>query len=78
LLNVMNVDKNIFGWTYSLIKYGDVYLRLYRESDYHDVLFNKVDMVEYKTNSVILGNLSKMFIARFIENSYLFNWLYIS
>ena len=28
----MNVDKNIFGWTYCLLKYGDVYLRLYRES----------------------------------------------
>lgn len=41
LLNVMNVDKYIFGWTYSLIKYGDVYLRLYRESDYADQIFKK-------------------------------------
>lgn len=41
LLNVMNVDKYIFGWTYSLIKYGDVYLRLYRESDYADKIFKK-------------------------------------
>lgn len=41
LLNVMNVDKKIFGWTYCLIKYGDVYLRLYRESDYHDPIFKK-------------------------------------
>ena len=41
LLNVMNVDKNIFGWVYCLIKYGDVYLRLYRESDYEDHLFKK-------------------------------------
>ncbi len=41
LLNVMNVDKYIFGWTYSLIKYGDVYLRLYRESDYTDKIFQK-------------------------------------
>ena len=37
----MNVDKNIFGWTYSLIKYGDVYLRLYRESDYDDQIFKR-------------------------------------
>lgn len=37
----MNVDKNIFSWVYSLIKYGDVYLRLYRESDYKDPLFKK-------------------------------------
>ena len=39
LLNVMNVDKKIFGWVYSLIKYGDIYLRLYRESDYKDPIF---------------------------------------
>lgn len=41
LLNVMNADKKIFGWVYSLIKYGDVYLRLYRESDYQDPIFKK-------------------------------------
>ena len=41
LLNVMNVDKNIFKWVFCLIKYGDVYLRLYRESDYEDELFKK-------------------------------------
>lgn len=40
LLNTMNVDKNIGKWVYCLIKYGDVYLRLYRESDYHDALFS--------------------------------------
>ena len=39
LLNIMNVDKQIGKWVYCLIKYGDVYLRLYRESDYHDALF---------------------------------------
>lgn len=41
LLNVMNADKNIFSWVYNLIKYGDVYLRLFRESDYDDKLFKK-------------------------------------
>ena len=41
LLNVMNVDKNIYGWIYCLAKYGDTYLRLYRESDYEDKLFKK-------------------------------------
>ena len=41
LLNIMNVDKNIFSWVDTLIKYGDVYLRLYRESDYKDPLFKK-------------------------------------
>lgn len=40
ILNTMNADKNIYAWTYSLLKYGDVYLRLYRESDYADELFH--------------------------------------
>jgi len=45
LLNVMNADKNMYGWTHSLLKYGDLYLRLFRESDYTDELFksDKID-----------------------------------
>lgn len=34
LLESLNVDKNAYGWIYALYKYGDVYLKLYRESDY--------------------------------------------
>lgn len=34
LLDQLNVDKHAYEWTYTLCKYGDVYLRLYRESDY--------------------------------------------
>lgn len=41
LLNALNVDKNVYKWTYSLCKYGDVYLRLYRASEYDDLLFDK-------------------------------------
>ena len=41
LLNSLNVDKNVFKWTYSLCKYGDVYLRLYRESEVEDKFFSK-------------------------------------
>ena len=41
LLNSLDVNKNIYGWTYSLCKYGDLYLRLYRESDYDSILFKK-------------------------------------
>ena len=39
LLDTLNVDKHIFKWVYSLCKYGDLYLRLYRESEYNDELF---------------------------------------
>lgn len=40
LLDTLNVDKKIYSWVYSLCKYGDLYLRLYRESDLKDDLFN--------------------------------------
>ena len=41
LLKSMRVNKNIYGWVHSLCKYGDLYLRLYRESEYDkDDLFD--------------------------------------
>lgn len=41
LLNTMNVDKHIYKWTHALCKYGDIYLRLYRQSDLgEDILFD--------------------------------------
>ena len=41
LLDTLNVNKNIYGWCHSLCKYGDLYLRLYRQSEYEDELFKK-------------------------------------
>lgn len=38
LLKAMRVNKNAYGWVHSLCKYGDLYLRLYRESEYDDNL----------------------------------------
>ena len=54
LLNVMNADKNMYGWTHSLLKYGDLYLRLFRESDYADELFKaeKIDQA-YSARNVL-------------------------
>lgn len=44
ILKSMRVNKNAYSWAHSLIKYGDIYLRLYRESDYDsDDLFDKKD-----------------------------------
>ena len=44
LLDSMNVDKHIYKWIYGLCKYGDCYLRLYRESDWRaDLLFSEED-----------------------------------
>ena len=41
LLNSLNINKKIYQWAYCLVTYGDVYVRLFRESDVQDdVLFN--------------------------------------
>jgi len=41
LLDVINVDKHAYTWILSLIKYGDLYLRLYRNSEYNGSIFKK-------------------------------------
>lgn len=62
LLNVTNVDKQIFSWVYCLIKYGDVYLRLFRESDYVDPIFKQEnkDRVRTALNESIKDSTQKL------------------
>lgn len=54
ILDSLNVDKFIYTWVHSLAKYGDLYLRLYKESDYKAPVFvddseiSKKDIVEPK------------------------------
>lgn len=43
LLNSWKVNKHIYSWVYSLCKYGDLYLKLYRKSDVSDDLFYEED-----------------------------------
>lgn len=41
-LKAFQVNKNIYKWANSLIKYGDVYLKLFRQSEYNiDPIFDK-------------------------------------
>ena len=48
----------MYTWVYSLLKYGDVYLRLYRESDYQDDLFKKDNINNmYSARNVLNENL---------------------
>lgn len=44
LLDSMKVDKNVYSWVYDLCKYGDLYLRLYRQSELKDELFDSAEM----------------------------------
>ena len=40
LMESLNIDKHIYQWAYCLVAYGDVYVRLYRQSDVaEDLLF---------------------------------------
>ena len=57
LLDSMNVDKYAYDWVYSLVKYGDLYLRLYRESEYENDLFT--DKKKNLNEDVILKNFKK-------------------
>lgn len=51
LLNALCINKNIYDWTHSLCKYGDVYLRLYRESEYDNFLFGVNDTKKVEATS---------------------------
>ena len=46
LLDTMRVDKHMYKWVYQLCKYGDLYLRLYRQSELKDHIFDsdEIDM----------------------------------
>ena len=56
LLETLNVDKYIYSWCYCLVKYGDVYLKLYRKSDYDfDPVFN-VNVSDVKQKDVLNEN----------------------
>lgn len=56
LLDVLNVDKNAYEWMYSLLRYGDLYLRLYRQSDYdkdNDFLFTEIENAKKQLNESV-------------------------
>ena len=59
LLDSLNIDKQIYKWAYCLVTYGDVYVRMYRKSDYgNDLLFRdnkrtqKLNEIKDKVNGV--------------------------
>ena len=53
LLDTMRVDKHVYGWVYSLCKYGDLYLRLYKESEFKDILFDKKDKTQLNEDVIV-------------------------
>lgn len=59
LLDSLNVDKHAFGWVIHLCKYGDLYLRLFRESDFVDALFDDDGNKDRKLNEDVIVNMTK-------------------
>lgn len=60
LLDTMCIDKHIYKWVYSLCKYGDLYLRLYRESEVGDDLFKeKKEQEQQNLNEEIIAEVKK-------------------
>ena len=54
LLDSINIDKHIYQWAYNLIRYGDLYLRLYHESDIEDGLFNAQKSKEQLNEDIVI------------------------
>ena len=53
ILEKTGVNKNIRSWMYNLIKYGDVYLRLYRKSDVEEPEDKDKPQAQLKENMVL-------------------------
>lgn len=53
LLESMRIDKNIYKWVYSLCKYGDLYIKLFRESEVKDDLFDDLNRTQRLNESTV-------------------------
>lgn len=67
LLDTMRVDKHIYGWVYALCKYGDLYLRLYRESEFQDILFEPKDKTQLNEDVVVKAYSSSDKFVHYLE-----------
>ena len=56
LLDGMEVNKHIYNWVYSLCKYGDCYLRLYKESEFQEFadIFDYENIDKKKLNEDVI------------------------
>lgn len=59
LIDVLNIDKHIYAWAFCLAKYGDVYIRLFRESDFEDPLFEEKNKKNQQLNEAVIVNAYK-------------------
>ena len=54
LLDSMRIDKNIYSWVYSLCEYGDLYVELFKNSEYNkiDELFDTDEEIQRKRSAL--------------------------
>lgn len=60
LLRAMDIDKHTYSWIYSLLKYGDLYIRMYRDSDYEQNDIFKKDTKKTQLNEDLIDKLDKV------------------
>lgn len=84
LLDSLRIDKHIYKWMYSLVKYGDVYLKLFRESDFEDDLLSnkertklneKFDKLEVGSEDKELQKLEEARIVAYSNDDRLVNYI---
>lgn len=49
LLSTLQINENAYGWVNSLIKYGDLYLKLFKESEYEESSIFDNDAINKKS-----------------------------
>lgn len=60
ILDILNVDKNAYQQVYALCKYGDIYLRLYRQSEFEfDAIKDRVKDDIKRLNESVLSDEEK-------------------
>lgn len=84
LLDSLRIDKHIYKWMYSLVKYGDVYLKLFRESDFEDDLLSnkertklneKFDKLEVESEDKEVQKLEEARIVAYSNDDRLVNYI---
>ena len=73
LLDTINVDKHIYCWAYNLIKYGDLYLRMYKKSDYEDDLIF-IESNEKNKSKIEIRNLLDEFLINNLSGFVVADW----
>lgn len=78
LLQALQIDKHAYPWIYSLLLYGDLYLELFKESEYNDDIF-KTKKKNINNAKDILDNKQSLnedlLVYKYADNDHYVNYL---